>query len=141
LIAAIALMIYMLPTQKPTTNRLFDTCLFIDHWRNVQTATFLINQAVSGRVSASFSIITEAELWAGIRSSSEEKALKIILSRLVRLPLIVPIARNAGSIRKNYGGKLYDAIIAATAEYHGLSVCTKNDKDFKRYPKVQVVTY
>ena len=132
----------MLPIPQTNPTHLFDTCVFIDHLSGKNTvATSLIVKAISGEYAGAFSILTDAELWAGIRNPREDKTHRLLLKKLRRLPIIVPIARRAGGLRRIYGIKLADAIIAATAEYHNLIVCTGNVKHFQIISTIQVVGY
>jgi tRNA(fMet)-specific endonuclease VapC len=130
-----------------TPTRLFDTCVFIDHLRDRNpVATRWILDAVSGIEPAAFSILTDAELWMGIRNQKEDKSHRVILSKMRRLPFIVPIARQAGVLyqaakQSGHQLKTIDAIIAATAEYYSLPVYTNNVKDFKFISTIQVIPY
>lgn len=132
----------MLPTKRTPPTHLYDTCVFIDHLRGQsKSATELITNAAGGRYYAAFSILTEAELWAGGKNNKETRTIRILLTHLRRLPLIIPIARQAGEIRKKYGIHLADAIIAATAEYHSIPVYTRNARHFKPVSSIKVIEY
>ena len=134
----------MLPISK-TPIRLFDTTVFIDHLRGISPeATKLIMQAISGEYPAAFSILTDAELWAGVRDNKDNHAHRLLLSRLTRLNLTLSIARRAGQLRKLY--KAYslhtvDALIAATAEYHNLPLYTQNFDHFKFITTIKAIQY
>ena len=64
------------------------------------------------------SVITEAELWAGIRNIREELQVAAALSEFTVIPVNSSVARSAGRLLRNVGGNkahFGDAIIAATA--------------------------
>lgn len=135
----------MLPTLQTIPSRLFDTTVFVDHFRGkIPEATKLITQAIRGEFPAAFSILTDAELWAGLRNKDEQRAHRIVLSRLQRLPLTLTIARRAGQLRKqyqNHSPKTVDMIIAATAEYYNLPIYTDNVKDFDFILSIKAISY
>jgi predicted nucleic acid-binding protein len=100
---------------------LLDTDVLIDHIRGRGTAP------IDGCVA---SVATRAELFAG--SESEEPAVAALLGRLEELDVTVEIARRAGRIRRTTGLDVADALIAATALEHGMSVMTRNRRHFER---------
>ena len=126
-----------------TPTRLYDTCVFVHHYLESSVeASRLISEAISRKPMAGFSIITEAELWVGVRNYKEEKRRRMTLRNLRRLALTVPIARQAGEIRRNnLSIKLPDAIIAATAIYHSIPLYTNNTDDFKNIPGLNLIPY
>jgi tRNA(fMet)-specific endonuclease VapC len=136
---------YMLPSYLTTPTHLFDTTVFIDHLRGQnKAATALIAKAVSGEYSAAFSILTDAELWYGVKSKEDDRTHRLLLRHLRRLPLTLLIARRAGQFRSMYRHrslKIVDAMIAATAEHYQIPVCTYNVKDFEFITEIQVIGY
>jgi hypothetical protein len=124
---------------------LFDTTVFIHHLLGKSPeATKLITQAISGAHPAAFSILTDAELWAGIRNEEEDHVHRLLLSRLTRLPINLSIARRAGklvNLYKSHSLKLDDALIAATAEYYDIPLYTHNDKHFEFITTIKVIPY
>jgi predicted nucleic acid-binding protein len=63
-------------------------------------------------------VITESELWAGIRSHEDEIRVAELLSRFNVIPITRGIARQAGSLLRTVSNKkthFGDALIAATA--------------------------
>ena len=90
-----------------------------------------------------FSAMTIAEIQRGIencRTADPDKALELtdwLESRLLTgfeiLPFDARAARAWGRMMHNQSGKLaQDAVIAATASAHSLTVVTRNVKDFRR---------
>lgn len=77
--------------------------------------------------------ITRIEVLGYYRlTNDEELYFKDVFSLI---PIIIPdqyIYDRALTIRKEYNLKLGDAIIAATAIVHNLSILTRNLKDFER---------
>ena len=49
------------------------------------------------------------------------------------------IAEETINLRKNYSIKIPDAIIAATAIVHQLTLITRNEKDFVKIPNLEIV--
>ena len=77
-----------------------------------------------------------------------------VLMYLKRYPLLSRIAKRAGRYRSSLdqmgliGGQpgIMDCVIAATAEYYGLVLVTRNPKDFQRLidkqlAKLEIETY
>ena len=95
----------------------------------------------SNAMGAKASVISLTELYLGVRRQNEERDL-VDLERLVR-PLVVDrdIAVRAGVFVRHYrpshSVEISDAIIAATAEQHGLRLATLNVKHFPMFPKLK----
>lgn len=127
---------------------LFDTSVFIDHFRKRPTARNLYFQARFHSVSVGYSIITEAELWAGIRGYRTVEEHIAILKPFNRYFINVTIARRAGELRrlletggvvqKGEGPYIPDCLIAATAEFYGLTVCTRDTRHFDRFRRFSI---
>ncbi len=87
------------------------------------------------------SVLSLTELYLGVRRQREERDL-IELEQLIR-PLAVDrdIAARAGAFVRHYGPshsvEIPDAIIAATAEHHGLTLATLNVKHFPMFPRLK----
>ena len=80
------------------------------------------------------SIITEIEVlgWKSPENSPEMVAAKTFFSGVTILGLARPVAEIAIQIRIDYTIKLPDAIIAATAIAHDLTLISRNDRDFRK---------
>lgn len=100
---------------------LVDTDLFIDHLRG---ATAL----AAGRHRLHYSVITRAELFSGSGATAEVAQL---LAPFRELPVDRAVAERAGRIRRLSHLRMPDALIAATALQHGLSLATRNRRDFQ----------
>ena len=85
--------------------------------------------------------VTVAEMWHGARAP-EHPALTALFAALPCVPIDAEIGRRAGEYlrlyAKSYGVELGDALIAATASIHGLTLWTRNRK---HYPMKQVSFY
>ena len=100
-------------------NVLFDTDVFVDHLRGARKLP---------RVAGSYSAITRAELFAG--DEKGEPAVRALLALHTEIPVDDEIAEHAGRIRRTSAVRLPDAVVAATALEHGLSLVTRNRRDF-----------
>ena len=85
------------------------------------------------------STITETELFS-FSFLSDEEAVQIndLLRTVSLIPLDSQIARIAGTLRRTYGVKIPDAVIAATALFTGSTLLTRNTRDFKKIPPLSV---
>lgn len=112
---------------------LVDTDVCIDH---------LAGQArLPGRRSrVSVSVITRAELLAGARDDRDSTLIRRLLGAMTEHLVDGQIAEEAGRIRAQCGVRLPDALIAATAMVHGLTLHTRNVGDFKRVPGLRLRT-
>jgi len=100
---------------------LIDTDVFVDHLRG---ARFLEVR----RHRVSYSAITRCELFAG--RGADEEAIRLLLGPFVELPVDRAIAERAGRVRRSTSIRTPDALIAATALEHGLTLVTRNLRDF-----------
>jgi len=117
---------------------LFDSNILIGYLRNQREALqFLEAQTEQPAVS----VVSIVELYAGAKSRQEEQKIELLLGQAKRLPLNVEIAQRAGAFVRIYRGshavEPLDAIIAATAEHHGLRLATLNVKHFPMFPKLK----
>ncbi len=126
------------------TNYLFDTTVFIDAFWKRQIAKKLFYQVRFHDVSAGYSIITEAELWYGINAYKFRTVAEhvLLLKPFKRYFVNVTIARRAGDLQRllvqthrfkrdsDECPSIDDCLIAATGEYYGLTICTRNGRHF-----------
>ncbi|MEO8538854.1 MAG: PIN domain-containing protein [bacterium] len=114
---------------------LFDSNIVIDALNGVVGAREAFEAADDHFVS----VITRIEVLAGCQSRESEAQATSILAGLSMLELSEAVADEAIRIRRTGRLRLPDAIILATARVHGLTLCTRNTKDFRRdFPEVQV---
>lgn len=107
---------------------LVDTDIFIDHLRGAV-------EIKPGRHRLHYSVVTRAELFAG---STATNLVSQLLAPFKELAVDRAVAERAGRVSREFGLRLSDALIAATALEHGLSVSTRNVKDFSQVRGLRV---
>ena len=107
---------------------LVDTDIFIDHLRGAV-------EIKPGRHRLHYSVVTRAELFAG---STATNLVSQLLAPFKELAVDRAVAERAGRVSREFGLRLPDALIAATALEHGLSVSTRNAKDFTQVRGLRV---
>lgn len=114
----------MLPagTAGGVADVLVDTDVFIDHLRGAA-------ELRAGRNRLHYSVITRAELFAGNTASALTSQL---LAPLREVPVDRAVAERAGRVVREFGLRLPDALIAATALEKGLQLSTRNASDFEK---------
>ena len=110
---------------------LVDTTILIDHLRGRPEAqSWLLSTQTEG---LAISVIARAEVLSGMKPE-EELATRLLLNQLPLLSIEVRVADTAASYRRVYGKShqllLPDALIAATAKIHGMTLATLNTRDF-----------
>jgi tRNA(fMet)-specific endonuclease VapC len=124
-------------------NYLLDTGIVIRHLRGQRRVVQLLRGfGALGRLS--IATVTRLEMHAGM-SPEEKDATQKLLSRFVTFDMDRDIADRAGDhIRENslHGISLSvpDAIIAATAVKHGLTLITLNRGDFEGIPGLSLAS-
>jgi predicted nucleic acid-binding protein len=102
-------------------NLLVDSDVFVDHLRGRRRLDV-------GDDTVHYSSVTRAELFAG--RGTEERRVRRLLEPFNELPVDRVVAERAGRLRRTLGIGLADALIAATAREHALTLVTRNTKDF-----------
>ena len=100
---------------------LVDTDVFVDHLRGAI-------ELRPGSHRLHFSVVTRAELVAVTLAT---ETVTTLLAPFRELPVNRQIAERAGRIRREAGVRLPDALIAATALEHRVSLATRNRRDFE----------
>lgn len=110
---------------------LLDTCVIIDLLRDNARAR---QSVASLDERPCFCAASEMELIAGVRSQREEQSIERLLGLFLRVSIEPAIFRLAGTYLRHFqpshGLDIPDALIAAVAEHHGLSLLTLNVKHF-----------
>ena len=117
---------------------LLDTSVLVAILRKDETALAWFG---SNTDEPRMSVVSLTELNLGIRRQREERDL-IELEQAVRpLPVDRDIAMRAGLFVRHYGPshavEIPDALIAATAEHHGLRLATLNVKHFPMFARLK----
>ena len=107
---------------------LVDTDVFIDHLRGAQELKL-------GRHRVHYSVITRCELLSGTVGSA---LVQRLLDPFRELAVDRDVAERAGRIRRETGIATPDALIAATAVEHGLTLITRNRKHFAPVKQLRV---
>lgn len=101
---------------------LVDTDIFVDHLRGAV-------ELIPGKHRLNYSVVTRAELFAG---SSATANVVELLAPFREHEVNRAVAERAGRIKRETGIRPPDALIAATALEHKLSVATRNRRDFDK---------
>ena len=116
---------------------LFDTDIVIDYLRGRDDARDYVD---SIHEDIFISVITIAELYAGVRKGEESKELEMFIETFDVVNLNKNIARAGGLYRNQYkpayGTGLADALIAASAKEVGAQVVTFNTRHFPMFDDV-----
>lgn len=113
---------------------LFDTTALIDYLnRKNQTAISYVESVRDGAASGCCSVITEAEIWTGIRNREEELEAAVLISKFDIIYLTSDAARLAGNLLKDKSeperkAHFGDALIAASAMQSGETIFTRDSK-------------
>jgi hypothetical protein len=79
--------------------------------------------------------VTRAELFAG---NTATELISLLLAPFRELDVERAVAERAGRLRRETGVRLPDALIAATAIEHKLSLFTRNRSDFDKVPGLRL---
>jgi predicted nucleic acid-binding protein len=104
-----------------------DSVILIDHFNGIQKATDYLKTVAA---KACISAITRAEVQTGFRDPKDLKKSREMLDRFPLIVIDAAVADLAAELRRQQKWKLPDALQAAAAKIHGLSLVTRNVKDF-----------
>lgn len=112
----------------PRRELLFDSTALVDLYRGQPALKPYLDALTSGDMAGYVSVITEAELWRGLRAHEVERH-EALLALFTRLPLDSVAARQAGTWMQLYGPLglgWMDALIVATAHRANLTTLTRD---------------
>ena len=107
---------------------LFDSSVLIDALNGIEAGV----AELSSTEDRFISIVTSIEVLAGAPTYHAESLARELLSSVAVLPLSEAVAEATVVLRRTTRLKLPDAIILATARVHGLTLSTRNTRDFPR---------
>lgn len=112
---------------------LIDTDVLIDHLRGRPAATRFLKSCLASGDRILCSVITHAELLAGMRASEEDDT-RALLALFVPVEVSANVAEVAAAYRRQYGKShgvlLPDALVAATARVHEARLYSTNVKHY-----------
>jgi predicted nucleic acid-binding protein len=108
---------------------LVDTDVLVDHLRGHR-------RFESAGDEVHVSAITRAEIFAG--RGTEERRVRQLLEVMEEILVDRPVAERAGRLRRTKGLALPDALIAATAIEHRLTLVTRNARHFAEIAGLRV---
>lgn len=112
---------------------LFDTNILIDLFSGRREA----KQALEAwPPQNAISLITWMEVMVGAKKYNQEHRTRVAMSAFNVIGVSQEIAQRSVALRQEYGMKLPDAIILATAQVHRLELVTRSTKDFAGIPGV-----
>lgn len=113
-----------------TTELLFDTNALVDIYRGHSSIKARFDAILDGSLLPYVSVITEGELWRGLRPDELERH-ELLLSQFISLPLDSDAARLAGTWMQKYANSglgWMDALISATGKIADLPVLTRDKR-------------
>lgn len=89
---------------------------------------------------SNISVVTQMEvLGYSFESISDENQTNDFINKCVVLPLDFNVVQTVIKLRKKNKLKLPDAIIAATAIVHNLTLITRNENDFSKITDLKII--
>lgn len=118
-------------------SNIYDTSVFIEYFRGKKAVSDYLQ-----KVDLTCSVVTAAELLQGARDKKAQQVIEKFLRRVTVLPL-TPIISECmldfiGRFHLSHGLAIPDALIAATAIEHTLTLVTHNVKHFSYIPGLSV---
>ena len=121
-----------------------DTDILIDAGRGNERAIAYLERKEDESVLA-VSVVTVMELLVGCENKKEQRALEQFVRRFYVLPITESISERAVGLLKKYrlshGLLIADALIAATAMENGMSLASKNQRDYRFINGLELLPY
>ena len=116
-----------------------DTNVIIYYLKGDENAVFVVDEMLAKHTTMYVSALSETELFRFPQLSEQEVVeIDAMFRSLSVIPVDSKIARMAGEIQKLYGLQTADGIIAATAVFTGTTLVTRNVRDFKKVPTLNI---
>lgn len=123
---------------------IFDTDILIDAGRGVSEAVTYL-QTAAQQSSGAVSVVTQMELFVGCRDKIEMMKVEGFLSRFQVLKITEQISDTAVGLLRQYrlshGLLIADALIAATALAVAAPFASKNRRDYRFIPGLNLLPY
>lgn len=116
-----------------TGKALFDTNILIDLFNGRREAMSALDAYPPQHA---ISLVTWMEVMVGAKKYHQEHQTRMALSAFNIIGISQDIAERSVNLRQEFGLKLPDAIILATAQHHRYEMVTRNTKDFAGIPGV-----
>ena len=121
-----------------------DTDILIDVGRGDKRAVEYVERK-EGEAALAVSVVTVMELLVGCANKKEQRALERFIGRFDVLPITESISERAVGLLKRYrlshGLLIADALIAATAIENGISLVSKNQRDYRFIDGLKLLPY
>ena len=116
-----------------------DTNVIIYYIHRDPIVVSVVDDLFRNKSVITLSVVSALELFSfpGLEAK-EAEVIDKILSTLRVISLEMPIARLAGTIRRLYNLHLPDAVIAATALLNDKTLVTRNFRDFRKIPDLEI---
>ena len=122
------------------TDRVIDSNILIDAMNGIVDAVVFLEEQQMAEVQ--ISVVSAMELIAGCRDKTEMRELQRFLQRCKLLPISAAASHVAFQLMESFylshGLVLPDALIAATALEHDLTLYTRNTRHFRMIPELKI---
>ena len=116
-----------------------DTNIIIYYGNGEPSVLAFMHEQLDNGVPLYVSTATEHELFSYPRLTDQEAArIDALLNTMTVMDLDSRLARFSGRLRARYGIKALDSFIAATALMTGTTLVTRNIRDFRRIPNLDI---
>lgn len=117
---------------------LLDSNIFINHFNDHHKATLVLEKYSKNTKQTYISVLTECEVLSFASLTDQQiNKIKVVLEPFIALPITSEICQLAGMLRRKYKINTIDALIAATAKSHNVTLITF-DKDFEKIKGISV---
>ena len=122
------------------TAGVIDSNILIDAMHGIVDALAFLEQQQTAEIQ--ISIVSAMELIAGCRNKLEMTELQKFFQKCTFLPVTATISQIAFQLMQSFylshGLTLSDALIAATAIEHDLTLYTRNTRHFRMIPQLEI---